>query len=118
MITAIELVRPTQAKLVLSGKLRYLIAILAVGVILLFIAVSAAEAIESRRRGAPYPNGAARAWGDTGTGTNASDVAGGVGRLFGAGPLPSPRSGRKWQADANSRMTPRNPAQPRGGDRP
>ena len=49
MITSVELVRPQQAQLVLSGKLRTLIAVLALGVVLLFIAVSAAEALRNRR---------------------------------------------------------------------
>jgi capsular polysaccharide biosynthesis protein len=53
MITSVILVRPQQAQLVLSGKLRYLIAVLALGVILLFISVSSAQAIENRRESQP-----------------------------------------------------------------
>ena len=53
MITSVILVRPQQAQLVLSGKLRYLIAALAVGVILLFISVSSAQALENRREARP-----------------------------------------------------------------
>lgn len=56
MITAIEIVKPTQADRSSGGKLRSLIAVLAVGAILLFVVVSVADAIEKRRREARLDN--------------------------------------------------------------
>jgi capsular polysaccharide biosynthesis protein len=49
MITSVQAVSPEQAQLVLSGKLRTLIAVLGLSIILLFIVVSAAEALDKRR---------------------------------------------------------------------
>jgi capsular polysaccharide biosynthesis protein len=51
MITAVEIVTPSQAQRSSSGKLRSLIAVLAVGAILLFVAVSVTDALEKRRKG-------------------------------------------------------------------
>jgi capsular polysaccharide biosynthesis protein len=50
MITSTELVKPTSAQTASSGKLRTLIAVLAVGALLLFIVVSLTDAVERRRR--------------------------------------------------------------------
>jgi hypothetical protein len=49
MIKAIELDTPNKAQLQASGKLRTLVAVLALGVILLFVVVSVTEAMEKRR---------------------------------------------------------------------
>lgn len=57
-ITAIDLVKPTQAQASSSGKLRSLIAVLALGVILLFVAVSVTEAIDRRKRDPSDSDGA------------------------------------------------------------
>jgi capsular polysaccharide biosynthesis protein len=51
MIKATEIVLPAQAQLQSSGKLRTLIAVLAVGAILMFTVISLAEALEKRRTG-------------------------------------------------------------------
>jgi capsular polysaccharide biosynthesis protein len=51
MIKATEIVLPDQAQLQSSGKLRTLIAVLAVGAILMFTLISLAEALEKRRTG-------------------------------------------------------------------
>jgi hypothetical protein len=51
MITSTELVKPDQATLSVSGKLRSLIAVLALGAILLFVVVSVADVLEKRRKG-------------------------------------------------------------------
>ena len=51
MIKATELVRPRQAQLSVSGKLRTLIAALALGAILLFVAVSVTDVMQKRRAG-------------------------------------------------------------------
>jgi capsular polysaccharide biosynthesis protein len=58
-ITAINLVTPTQAQPSSSGKLRSLIAVLALGAILLFVAVSVTDAIDRRKRDSSGSNGAA-----------------------------------------------------------
>ena len=50
MISAIEYVVPTSATSSSSSKLRTLIGVVAVGVVLLFVAVSLAEAFASRKR--------------------------------------------------------------------
>jgi capsular polysaccharide biosynthesis protein len=50
MIKATEIVLPSQAQLQSSGKLRTLIAVLAVGALLMFTAISLTEALEKRRR--------------------------------------------------------------------
>lgn len=57
MITATQLVRPEQAQEKLSGKLRMLIAVLGLGVIMLFVVVSVADLIEQRRSGAEVTAG-------------------------------------------------------------
>jgi capsular polysaccharide biosynthesis protein len=49
MITATQLVKPSQAQTTASGKLRTLIAVLGIGALLLFIVISVAEAREKRR---------------------------------------------------------------------
>jgi len=49
MITSIEFVKPTAATTVLSGKLRTLIEVLALGFILLLVGVSVSQAFEQRR---------------------------------------------------------------------
>lgn len=49
MIQATDLVRPTQAQLSDSGKLRSLIAVLGLGIVLLFIVISVADAVDKRR---------------------------------------------------------------------
>jgi uncharacterized protein involved in exopolysaccharide biosynthesis len=51
MVTAIQLVKPTQAQRSTSGKLRSIVAVLALGVLLIFVVVSVADALEKRRRG-------------------------------------------------------------------
>lgn len=48
-IKTVELVQPRQAKLSVGGKLRSLIAVLGLGAILLFVTISAAQAMEKRR---------------------------------------------------------------------
>jgi len=53
MITAISIVRPTQAQLSSSGKLRSLVAVLALGMVLLFVVVSVIDVIDKRRRSDP-----------------------------------------------------------------
>jgi capsular polysaccharide biosynthesis protein len=50
MITTVEIVKPTQALRSSSGKLRSLIAVLGVGLILLFVAVSVTDAVDKRRK--------------------------------------------------------------------
>jgi hypothetical protein len=50
MITSTELVKPTTASASSSSKLRTLIGFLALGLILLLIAVSIAQSLENRRR--------------------------------------------------------------------
>ncbi len=58
MISTYEVVKPVDAEASSSGKLRSLIAILAVGVLLVLVVVSAADALAKRRRSAdPPPNG-------------------------------------------------------------
>jgi capsular polysaccharide biosynthesis protein len=49
MIQATDLVRPTQATLSDSGKLRSLIAVLGLGTLLLFIVISVTDAVDKRR---------------------------------------------------------------------
>jgi hypothetical protein len=49
MISAIEYVKPTSATAALSGKLRTLIEVVALGFILLLVAVSASQALEQRK---------------------------------------------------------------------
>jgi capsular polysaccharide biosynthesis protein len=51
MITGTQLITPTQATTSVSGKLRTLIAVLSVGLLVLFAGVSLVEALERRRRG-------------------------------------------------------------------
>jgi capsular polysaccharide biosynthesis protein len=53
MIKPIQLVRPTRAQLTVSGKLRTLIAVLALGAILLLVVVSMSEALARRRPDRP-----------------------------------------------------------------
>lgn len=53
LIKPAQLVRPHQAQLSVSGKLRTLIAVLGLGAILLFVVVSVADAIEKRRADRP-----------------------------------------------------------------
>jgi hypothetical protein len=53
MIKALPLSMPQQARQSASGKLRTLIAVLGLGAILLFVAISAADAIDRRRRDRP-----------------------------------------------------------------
>lgn len=48
-ITAVDLVKPTVATRSTSGKLRSLIAVLGLGAVMLFVAVSVTDAIERRR---------------------------------------------------------------------
>jgi capsular polysaccharide biosynthesis protein len=50
MITGVEIVKPIHAQRSSSGKLRSLIAVLGLGMILLFVAVSVTEAIDKRRK--------------------------------------------------------------------
>lgn len=50
MVTAIQLVTPDQAYKSASGKLRSIIAVLAIGALLLFVVISVADALEKRRR--------------------------------------------------------------------
>lgn len=50
MIQAVDLVKPTQSQKSSSGNLRSLVAVLAGGIILLFIAISTADAIGNRRK--------------------------------------------------------------------
>ena len=50
MIKSTQLVTPTYASQSVSSKLRTLIAVLAVGILMLFVAVSLIEAVERRRR--------------------------------------------------------------------
>jgi capsular polysaccharide biosynthesis protein len=57
MITATEVVKPTQAQTAASGKLRTLIAVLGIGALLLFIVISVAEAREQRRASRRRPVG-------------------------------------------------------------
>jgi capsular polysaccharide biosynthesis protein len=57
-ITAINLVTPTQARPSSSGKLRSLIAVLGLGLILLFVAVSVTDGIERRKRDSSAGRGA------------------------------------------------------------
>jgi capsular polysaccharide biosynthesis protein len=69
MIRAVELVQPSHAEQTFSGKLRSLIAVLALGAILLFVTVSVAQAIEKGRRGGginPSRSARARPWEATG----------------------------------------------------
>jgi capsular polysaccharide biosynthesis protein len=49
-ITAVEIEKPTQAQRSSSGKLRSLIAVLGIGLILLFIAVSVTDAVDKRKK--------------------------------------------------------------------
>ena len=51
MISALEIVKPLQAQRSTSGKLRSLIAVIGLGMLLLFVVVSVAEAVALRRRG-------------------------------------------------------------------
>jgi hypothetical protein len=51
MIKSIELYAPTNAQASVSGKLRTLIAVIGLGVIMLFIVVSMSESIGKRRKG-------------------------------------------------------------------
>jgi hypothetical protein len=51
MISSDEIVKPTTASVSSSGKLRTLVAVVALGIILLLVAVSVAQSLESRRRG-------------------------------------------------------------------
>lgn len=53
MIKPLQLTVPQQAQLSASGKLRTLIALLALGTLVLFVAISAADAIDKRRRDTP-----------------------------------------------------------------
>ncbi len=48
MISSIEIIKPTSATTVVSGKLRTLIEVIALGLILLLVAVSASQALEQR----------------------------------------------------------------------
>jgi hypothetical protein len=57
MIKSYQLQIPGQAAQKLSSKLRSLIAVLGVGVLLLFIVISIAEAMGNRRTGPPIANG-------------------------------------------------------------
>jgi capsular polysaccharide biosynthesis protein len=110
MLTATELTQP-QAKLSVGGKLRSLIAVLGIGLILLFVVISAAQAMERRRmdgsirpgrpawarlRKAPAPDGDA-AWalgsGAAGSGAWGDDAAGAT-----PGTAPA-RSGRRTPGD-------------------
>jgi capsular polysaccharide biosynthesis protein len=50
MITATDLVQPTQAQMSKSGKTRSTLAVLAVGLIALFVVVSVADAVDKRRK--------------------------------------------------------------------
>ena len=49
MISSIEYIKPTSATTVLSGKLRTLIEVIALGFVLLLVAVSASQALEQRK---------------------------------------------------------------------
>jgi hypothetical protein len=49
MISSIEYIKPTSATTVLSGKLRTLIEIIALGFVLLLVAVSVSQALEQRK---------------------------------------------------------------------
>lgn len=49
MIRALNIVQPTQAQATVSGKLRTLIAVLAIGLLLLLVAVSVSQTISRRR---------------------------------------------------------------------
>jgi hypothetical protein len=53
LITSTELVRPQQATLSVSGKLRSLIAVLALGAIMLFVVVSVIDVLQKRRKDRP-----------------------------------------------------------------
>jgi len=55
MITAVEIVKPTQAQRSSSGKSRSLVAVLGVGLILLFVAVSVSDAVDKRRKNSSSP---------------------------------------------------------------
>ena len=55
MIKSVELARPSTAQLSSSGKLRSLIAVLAVGAILLFVVISTTDALARRRNGQSPP---------------------------------------------------------------
>jgi capsular polysaccharide biosynthesis protein len=57
MITATQVVTPTQAQTAASGKLRTLIAVLGIGALLLFVVISVAEAREQRRTASRRPVG-------------------------------------------------------------
>jgi hypothetical protein len=71
LMKAIELVQPYHAEQTFSGKLRSLVAVLALGAILLFVTVSAAQAMEKRRRrGWINPSRSARARPRAATGPN------------------------------------------------
>ncbi len=50
MITPVEIVKPAQAQRSSSGKLRSLIAVLGLGMILLFVVVSVTEGVDKRRK--------------------------------------------------------------------
>jgi hypothetical protein len=82
MIRAIELVQPYHAEQTFSGKLRSLIAVLALGTILLFVTVSVAQAMEKSRKGGrinPSRPAGARPWaaiGPNGDGAWASPAVG------------------------------------------
>ena len=49
LITSAVLVRPTTAQLAVSGKIRTLVAVLALGAVLLFVVISVTEAMDKRR---------------------------------------------------------------------
>ena len=53
MITAVEYITPTSATRFSSGKLQTAIGIAVIGLILLILAVSAAQGLEERRSGRP-----------------------------------------------------------------
>jgi hypothetical protein len=50
MISAIEYIKPTAATTALSGKLRTMIEVIALGFIVLLVAVSASQALEQRKK--------------------------------------------------------------------
>lgn len=50
MISAIEYIKPTSATTALSGKLRTLIEVIALGFVVLLVAVSASQALEQRKK--------------------------------------------------------------------
>jgi hypothetical protein len=50
MISAIEYIKPTSATAALSGKLRTLIEVVALGFVVLLVAVSASQALEQRKK--------------------------------------------------------------------